>query len=220
MDQLDQALEEDRRVRPASLAGLGVAVIVPKPLAQGHGWTITVAARHHPALFASMAGVLALYGVNILGADLHIWQDGTELHRYHTANPPDTLFIDEIWARIRQSLRYALRGKLCLDEGILEKRTSPLTPRCPDLGLAPSAVADNGASEYYTLLTVRASDRPGTALRHRHGHQVPGPGSAPGQDRYPGQRGARRVLRARRTRAARSPTQPASKPRPRPSWNA
>jgi len=159
--RLDEALEEDSRMRPASKAGIGVAIIEAAPSPAGDGWIVTLAARHQPGLFATMAGVLALHGINIRSADFFLWSDSTELHTYQTANPPDNLFPDELWARVRRALRYALTGKLSLDYRIQEKRSSPLTPRPPDMGIRPSVRVDNESSEYFTRLEVKASDRLG-----------------------------------------------------------
>ena len=159
--RLDEALEEDARMRPASKAGTGVAIIEAAPSPAGDGWNVTLAARHQPGLFAAMAGVLALHGVNIRSADFFLWSDSTEIHTYQTANPPEALYPDELWARVRRALRYTLTGKLSLDYRIQEKRASPLTPRTPDMGIRPSVRVDNDSSEYFTRLEVKASDRLG-----------------------------------------------------------
>lgn len=161
VSELEAALEEDFRMRPSSVAGRGVAVIETRPSPAGDGWSVTLAARHQPGLFAAMAGVLALHGVDIRSADFFLWEDGTEIHHYQTANPPETLYVEELWARVRRALRYALTGKLSLDYRIQEKRSSPLAPRQPDMGIRPQVRADNDASEYFTVVDVRAADRPG-----------------------------------------------------------
>ena len=159
--ELEDALEEDYRQRPSHRAGLGVAQITTKPAPKGGGWTVTLAAKHHPDLFPAMAGVLALHDINIRSADFHLWRDNIEIHCYHTDSPPDTLYIEELWARVRRALRYALTGKLSLDFRIREKLSSPLSPKSPDMGLRAQVLADNATSRYYTILEVRAGDRIG-----------------------------------------------------------
>jgi len=159
--QLDADLAEDFRQRPSSLAGRGVAVVETIPYPGGDGWKVTLAARHQPSLFATMAGVLALHDVNIRSTEFFLWGDSTELHAYQTSNPPDTLFSDELWGRVRRAVRYALTGKLSLDYRIQQKRASPLTPRQPDMGITPAVVVDNEGSDYFTLIQVRAGDRIG-----------------------------------------------------------
>ncbi|MFZ5426890.1 MAG: [protein-PII] uridylyltransferase [Thermodesulfobacteriota bacterium] len=161
VSELEEALEEDFRMRPSSVAGRGVAVIETVPAKAGDGWGVTLAARHQPALFATMAGVLALHGVNIRSADFFLWEDGTEIHHYQTAEPPAFLDKEELWARVRRAVRYALTGKLSLDYRIQEKRSSPLAVRQPDMGIRPSVTVDNDASEYFTVVEVRAADRLG-----------------------------------------------------------
>jgi [protein-PII] uridylyltransferase len=161
VSRLDQALEEDRLMHRAGVAGRGVTVLDTAQSPAGDGWAVTLAARGQPGLFAVMAGVLALYGINIRSADFFIWNDDTEIHAYQTSNPPDTLFPAELWGRVRRAVRYALTGKLSLDYRIQEKRSSPLAPRQPDMGVKPRVALDNAASEYFTVMEVKASDRLG-----------------------------------------------------------
>lgn len=161
VSRLEHDLEEDRQRRPSHLAGLGVTVIDTDQLDGGHSWSLTLAARHHPALFATVAGVLALHDIDIRSADFFLWGNGTEIHCYHTVSPSDGLYSDELWARVRRAVSYALRGKLSLDYRIQEKRASPLAPKRPDLGVRPKVIIDNTSSEYYTLLEIRAADRIG-----------------------------------------------------------
>jgi [protein-PII] uridylyltransferase len=159
--RLERDLEEDHRMRPSSLAGRGVAVIETTASPAGDGWGVTLAARRQTGLFATMAGVLALHEVNIRSADFYLWNDATEIHAYQTANPPDILFPDELWARVRRAVRYALTGKLSLDYRIQEKRSSPLAVKPPDIGIRPGVAVDNDASEFFSVVEVRASDRLG-----------------------------------------------------------
>ncbi|WP_243438385.1 [protein-PII] uridylyltransferase [Fundidesulfovibrio soli] len=161
VSQLEADLEEDFRQRPSSVAGRGVAAVETIPYPGGDGWKVTLAARHQPSLFATVAGVLALHDVNIRSAEFFLWSDSTELHAYQTSNPPDTLYPDELWARVRRAVRYALTGKLSLDYRIQQKRASPLTPRQPDMGITPGVVVDNEGSDYFTIIQVRAGDRIG-----------------------------------------------------------
>lgn len=161
LSALEEALEEDRRMHSASKAGRGVCVVETEPSPAGDGWGVTLAARHQRGLFATVAGVLALHGVNIRSADFFLWNDSTEIHAYQTANPPDSLFPDELWARVRRAVRYALTGKLSLDYRIQEKRASPLYIKPPDMGIRPSVSVDNETSGYFTVVEIRASDRLG-----------------------------------------------------------
>ncbi|GFK96058.1 Bifunctional uridylyltransferase/uridylyl-removing enzyme [Fundidesulfovibrio magnetotacticus] len=159
VSRLEEALEEDFRMRPSTVAGKGVVAIEVDRLADG--WGVTLAAKRQPGLFAAMAGVLALHGVNIRSADFFLWSDNTEIHHYQTANPPDTLYPDELWARVRRAVRYSLTGKLSLDYRIQEKRASPLAPKTPDLGIKPWVEVNDEASDYFTVVEVRAADRLG-----------------------------------------------------------
>ena len=103
----------------------------------------------------------SLHDIDIRSADFFLWENGTEIHCYHTVSPTDGLYAEELWARVRRAVSYALRGKLSLDYRIQEKRSSPLAPRRPDLGVLPEAVIDNASSDYYSLVEIQAADRIG-----------------------------------------------------------
>jgi [protein-PII] uridylyltransferase len=165
LDALDAAEAEERRMRPSprpGKAGREVAVLAKEALPGGEGFQVTVAARHVRALFPTVAGALALHDLSILDADVFVWDDGVTILSLRTANPPDVLYADEVFARVSRAIRYALCGKLFLAYRLAQKRTSILAgpavagPRNP-----PVVVLDNRASDLFTVIEVACDDRVG-----------------------------------------------------------
>ncbi|MEW5773019.1 MAG: [protein-PII] uridylyltransferase [Thermodesulfobacteriota bacterium] len=157
--RLADLVEEDRRRKPASVAGLGVVVFAARERPASGLWEATAAARDSPALFSAIAGVLALQDINILSAECFRWRDGGAVHIFRVVGLPDFLSPDEFWERVRLSLQAALTGRLSLDWRLAEKRSSFLARR--SLDLPSSVVVDNMVSDFYTVLEVRAADRVG-----------------------------------------------------------
>ncbi|WP_300163531.1 HD domain-containing protein [Solidesulfovibrio sp.] len=164
LGQLDAAEAEDRRMRPTPREGSGreVVALSHEALPGGGGFRVTVAARRVRALFATVAGVLALHDLCIHDADVFVLDDGVTILSLRTANPPDVLYADEVFARVARAVRYALCGKLFLAYRLARKRASPLCtsavsgPRTP-----PEVNVDNRISDLYTVVEVECDDRVG-----------------------------------------------------------
>lgn len=156
--KLEEALEEDRRRKPAGVAGKGVVILDAEPGASG-SWVVTVAARYSPELFSTITGILALHDINILFAECFLWRDGTAIDRFTVADLPEYLSPEETWERVGYSARAALTGRLSLEYRLGEKRRSPLAKK--SLATEPAVDLDNKASDFYTLIEVKAADRIG-----------------------------------------------------------
>ncbi|WP_027367195.1 HD domain-containing protein [Desulfocurvibacter africanus] len=154
-------LEDERRRVPHGRGGLGLAIVRARRLEGAKAWELTVAAMNQPRFFATMAGVLSLHGLNILHAEVFTWSDGTVLDIFTLAEPPDRLQPQEVFERVRLGIKNALTGKLKLDERLAERRRSPLNRCRTGAAACPEVRVDNEASDFYTVLEVRAADRPG-----------------------------------------------------------
>jgi [protein-PII] uridylyltransferase len=165
LEELDAAEAEDRRMRPSAKTarrGRDVAVLTHEALAEGDGFSVTVAARGVRALFATVAGALALHDLSIHDADVFVWEGGVTILSLRTGNPPDVLYADEVFARVARAIRYALAGKLFLAYRLAKKRASFLGASGPGGPRTPPVVAlDNRASDLYTVLEVTCDDRVG-----------------------------------------------------------
>ncbi len=162
LSELDAAEAEDRRMRPGGKGGQGVAALEYSPMPGGVGFAVTVAARHVPALFPTVTGVLALHDLSILEADVFVWDDGVTILALRTGNPPDVLYSDEVFARVSRAIRYALSGKLFLAYRLSQKRGSFLAGAASAGPKSPPVVAvDNRASDLFTVIDIACDDRVG-----------------------------------------------------------
>lgn len=165
--ELERMLQEEALRMGELRAGRGLAVMRPRPTEDAGIWELTVAARNQPALFASIAGVLSLHGLNIFGAEAYVWSDGAVLAVFQVSAPPDPLYADDFWSRVRGALKFAMTGKLALDYRLDRKRASMLCN--DDAGRCEVQVhVDNESTDFYTVVEIRAWDRPGLLYEIAH----------------------------------------------------
>lgn len=136
---------------------LGVAVDL---IRTGQHWTATVIAADRPFLFASIAGVLASAGMNILQAEAFGNRHGEVLDTFVFADPSRTLELNpsEVVA-LRQTLEKAAKGGLDIAK-LLKKRPKPERPGSA-FAVRPSVSVHSELSASATLVEVVAEDRPG-----------------------------------------------------------
>jgi len=126
--------------------------------------SITVVSPDRPGTFSKVAGVMALHGLDVLGAEAH--SDEREAETAMAASefrvlPPKDRPIE--WARIVDSLERALKNQMAL-EARLAERAETYKVRRVRTAVAPADPTvrfDNAASSNSTLLEVRAPDRVG-----------------------------------------------------------
>ncbi|MBF0482305.1 MAG: [protein-PII] uridylyltransferase [Desulfovibrionaceae bacterium] len=152
----------EKLAKPGELPGPGRVVFDFPGVQAGRGAHFTVMARNDPALFATVAGALALHDVNILAADLYRWRDGLMVLILRVSEPKDAHFAHELWERVAKAITGSMAGKLALDYRLAHKRRSPLAPVSFKGLERPAAVlVDNDISDFYTAVEVRADDRVG-----------------------------------------------------------
>lgn len=159
--RLWDAVAQDRIRKPSKIAGKGVNIIEAAPGRAKGTFCLTIAALDDAGLFVTIAGAIALHGLNILGADLFTWKDGTAVDVFTVSEPPENLFADEVWARISRSISYARVGKLDIASRLEDRRNSPLTMKRSGPRLRPIATIDNTSSDFYTVIEIAATDRIG-----------------------------------------------------------
>jgi [protein-PII] uridylyltransferase len=124
----------------------------------GNCWEITIVAIDRPGLFANMAGVLALNGINILSADIYTWRDGTAVDVIRTTNPLDGLFVQEKWTKVKEDLKNVLAGRLSLESSIDNEETPRSPTGLKKLSQKPTVVVDNKSSDFFTIIEVYSHD--------------------------------------------------------------
>jgi [protein-PII] uridylyltransferase len=126
-----------------------------------HAFTLTLLSADRPALFATIAGALAAWGMNIVKADAFANAAGVVLDTFHFVDMHKTLELNpgEI-GRFQQSIRDVVNGKQPL-EPMLKGRLAAAVARPPKVAVATSINFDDGSSDHSTLVEVVTQDRPG-----------------------------------------------------------
>ena len=130
-------------------------------LATRHGFSLTLLTADRPALFATISGVLAGWGMNINKADAFANAAGIVLDTFHFADLHRTLELNpgEI-ERFRKSLADVVNGKAPL-EPLLKSRESAARGRVPKVTVETRINFDDGSSAHSTLLEIVTQDHPG-----------------------------------------------------------
>jgi [protein-PII] uridylyltransferase len=133
----------------------GAAVEIEK---QGSVYRATIVARDRPVLFASLAGALSSFGMDILKAEAFANAQGVVLDTFVFADPKRTLDLNAPETeRLQQSLERAALGKLNVEQ-LLKARPVPAKSK---RRIEPSVHFDAQACEFATLVEIIAEDRPG-----------------------------------------------------------
>jgi [protein-PII] uridylyltransferase len=119
-------------------------------------WDVYIVARDRPGLLASMSGVLALRGASVLAADAATCSDGLVLDVFTVTSAHGAALPASLWPRVGDDLQRALDGKLPLAEVLAG------TAETSD---AVQVTIDNAASEFFSVVEVRAADRVGLLFR-------------------------------------------------------
>ncbi len=123
-------------------------------------WQLTLVARDRPGLFASVAGTLSSFGINILKAEAFSNRRGLVLDTFTFADPLRNLDLNATEAdRLRSIVDRVIAGKADVRE-LLKNRPKPAPPS--RRARIPARVTFNSeASNSATLIEIVAEDRPG-----------------------------------------------------------
>lgn len=124
---------------------------------------VTVVSPDRPGTFSKVAGVLALSGLDVLGAEAHSDEQGMAASEFRVTSP----LGDIDWTPIVANLNLALTGRLAL-ESRLADRAATARPRRAQSAIAPAEPSvrfDDAASSNATFLEVRAPDTVGVLHR-------------------------------------------------------
>ncbi|HET9319977.1 MAG TPA: hypothetical protein VFO27_09380 [Bryobacteraceae bacterium] len=143
-------LEQDSRER-------GVAVDLEKT---GGAYRLTLVARDRPFLFASVAGTLSSFGLNILKAEAFANRHGTVLDTFSFEDPLRTLELNPSEVeRLQSTVERAVLGRADVPQ-LLRSRPH-VGPPGRKARIQPAVHIDDEASQSATLIQVVAEDRPG-----------------------------------------------------------
>lgn len=135
--------------------------VVSAKSAQGDLWEVTLAAHDRPGLFAGIACVLWVHGLNILAADIFTRSSGIALDVVVVERIPDPLHPDRLWRRVQRDLQAAVKDRTYLQTLIEREQQSAFRPLKHVPRKADRVVIDEDASDFYTVVEVYTWDRPG-----------------------------------------------------------
>ena len=135
----------------------------PAQHVEGSGTVLTVMTADRPGLFSRIAGVLALYGLDVLRASAFSTEHGRALSEFHVSDP----IHDEIpWGVIVADVERALDGRLAVGARLSDRsRTYSRNGRRFSHPVSTTVRFDNGASATATVIDVHATDHFGVLYR-------------------------------------------------------
>ena len=169
---VDEVLRDARLVQ--SLAGpgrIGEFAFGVGPGTAPQTWLLDVVTRDRPGLFATIAGVLALTGIDVLAAEAYTTSNGIALDTFTVASATRAPLDDRTWAQFKRRLDETLNGVLDLETHLAERRRH--YDRAETGGPAARITID-GPMTFSTAVRVRAADRVG--LLHDLAHALEGAG--------------------------------------------
>jgi [protein-PII] uridylyltransferase len=123
---------------------------------KGAVYQLTAVAPDRPALFASIAGAISSFGMNIVKAEAFSNASGTIVDTFTFADPLHTLELNPPEIEVlKKTVRRAALGEEDVAK-LLSRRPAPRFT-----SYEPRIAFDNDASETATLIQIIASDRPG-----------------------------------------------------------
>ncbi len=130
-----------------------------------HWYELTLVTADRPNLFATVAGVLAAWGMNIVKAAAFSNQAGTVVDTFYFTDRFRTLELNlPEWERFKGSIHDVLTGKADL-ERMLRDRLRAEKKTAPKVKVETQVEIDDTCSAQSTLVEVIAQDQPG--LLHR-----------------------------------------------------
>jgi len=126
-----------------------------------HWFELTLLTNDRPALFASVAGVLAAWGMNIVKANAFSNQAGTVVDTFYFTDRFRTLELNlQEWERFKRSIISVLLGESDLDR-MLRDRLRAEKPGATKVKVDTQVDFDDACSARSTLVQVIAQDRLG-----------------------------------------------------------
>lgn len=140
---------------------LGTEPVQTELTPRHHSFSLTLLTADRPALFSTIAGVLAGWGMNIVKADAFANAAGVVLDTFQFVDLHHTLELNpsEI-DRFRKSLADVVNGKAELGP-LLKGREIASKAKPPKVAVETKIAYDDSSSAQSTLLEIMAQDRPG-----------------------------------------------------------
>jgi len=121
----------------------------------------TVITADRPGLFAKLAGVLLVHGMDVLGASINTGLSGrvVDIFRIAHHDGAEVAQRPERWSRMQDALRRVLVQGEDVEEMIAKAKLRPVRRWRPQV--PTEVVVDNENSDHFTILDVNSQDRVG-----------------------------------------------------------
>jgi [protein-PII] uridylyltransferase len=125
-----------------------------------HWYELTLVTKDRPSLFATLTGVLAAWGMNIVKANAFSNEAGTVVDTLYFTDRFRTLELNlSEWQRFKEGIAVVLAGKADLDKMLRDRQRAEKTSHIKVV-VKSRIDFDNECSSTSTLLQVIAQDRP------------------------------------------------------------
>ena len=150
-------IEQHLKMEKLAAEHSGVATALKK---LDDAYSLTLLTGDRPFLFASIAGTLSSFGMNILKAEAFANRRGTVLDTFTFADPNRTLELNPSEVdRLKLTVERVVSGKTDVEQ-LLRNRPKPALPS-KGARFAASLAFDSHSSAAATLIHLVAEDRPG-----------------------------------------------------------
>jgi [protein-PII] uridylyltransferase len=126
------------------------------------GDVVHVVTYDRPGVFARIAGVLALHGLDVLSAAAFSTDSGRALSQFHVRDP---VRQDTPWPRVSGQIERALDGRLAINARVAERAQLYGRGAAPERPRTATVSFDNDASPDATVIDVRTGNRIGVLYR-------------------------------------------------------
>lgn len=125
---------------------------------EASGDRVTVTGDDQPGVFSTVAGVLAMRGLDVVAAEAHSDAQGRFANRFHVRSQRP---IE--WETVERDVRGALDGKLSIVDRLKERATTyrPAPRRSAAAPIEERITLDDSASSDSTMIEVHARDKVG-----------------------------------------------------------
>ena len=125
---------------------------------------LRIASRDRAGLFAQIAGVLALHGLDVIGASAATGADGVAVDEFRVVK---STAISPNWDRIEHDLRGVAAGEVDIASRLEQRLRTAQRRNRPSAATPPrfEVLLSNDASESTTVVEVRAADAPAVLYR-------------------------------------------------------
>ncbi len=132
--------------------------------AHDHGahWQILIITKDQQGLLNRICGILALHNIQVLGAKIFTWKNGTAVDSINITSSVNNRFTDQKWDDLQQDINLAIRQRIGIDYRLSQKTLSLGQRPAPksDKRTKPKVIITPDGSTHHTIIEVFAEDKP------------------------------------------------------------